>query len=266
MVHQIDRETGEVVPVQNADPDVFVEMDRLDEEQILRSLQGGAIEEYVYSFSQGGQTVVGLSWTGARELARSLTGIQMEDPQITQDDDQITVLIAGRDVNRQTRLFAVAQQAKLEKRRNGESVTDKFALAKALSKAQRNAILALAPTAVIVATIKHFLEQGTTRSSGRGQSTARPAVNGRAATPALPAAQADRMTSEERDALQDLLVEAGQDVPDVCQKMGIQSLLDLTPAKAAQLRTRAHQLIAARKAERAVTSDDLPFANPEGTA
>ena len=52
-------------PVEHED---FVELDRRDEAQIVRELTGELVEEYAYSFYQGNQLVVGLSYAGVKPL------------------------------------------------------------------------------------------------------------------------------------------------------------------------------------------------------
>ena len=141
---------NELVPVRDAPSEVFVEFERADEDQIVATMQGAALEEYVYSFDQGGTTVTGLSWVGTREAARHQGGIHISEPKITETDETFTVMVSAHDRIRDVVVWGGASQAKVITFRNGGSKADPFAFQKALSKAQRNAMMAVLPTTVIV--------------------------------------------------------------------------------------------------------------------
>ncbi len=158
MPYQVDPRSGAVGPAPRDLPaEIFTDLDRLDDDQIVAELKGGVIEEYVYQFPVGGQQIVGLSWVGAREAARHYRGIHAGEPKIAQDDESFTIMVQMTDTMRDLSLWGAATVPKKMKTKNGE-VVDGFAFNKALSKAQRNALVAVLPTAVIVKTIQAFLD------------------------------------------------------------------------------------------------------------
>ena len=62
---------NELVPV--ADYEV---LDQVDDQAIVEMMTGQAIQDYVYSFKQGGKTVEGLTLAGINEAANRRGGIQ----------------------------------------------------------------------------------------------------------------------------------------------------------------------------------------------
>lgn len=124
----------------------FKAMEAKDEEQILTELKGGFLEEFVYSFPQGGKQVTGLSWAGVKEVARQVGGIVIEEMKIMESEDRKSyrVLARAKDLKTKNVIFGVAEQSKIFLGR-----PDSFALPKAVSKAQRNAIRALIPEVFI---------------------------------------------------------------------------------------------------------------------
>lgn len=134
-------------------------MDTRDENQILAELQGHYLTEFVYSFKAGGRDVIGLSWAGVKELAYRYGGIQVEECKIEEKADFWLVTCKAVDVQRKNSRFGVATQSKMMKRRDGSSEVDEFALQKATSKAQRNAIRALMPEIAVKQYIDQFLSE-----------------------------------------------------------------------------------------------------------
>src|SRR5690242_11164339 len=92
----IDAE-GRLGPARNLSPQVFLEFDRADDDQIMAEIRGGVVEEYVYEFQQGGQTVTGLSLAGVMAVAQSMGGITCGQPIWEKDDEVITCDIAATD-------------------------------------------------------------------------------------------------------------------------------------------------------------------------
>lgn len=152
--------------------DVFRAMDRADEELILDELQGRALEVMVYSFEQGGTLVTDLSYAGVSEAVRTLNDRGFARMRIAPDPlPQVEEF--SQDNNRYVRVRVYAedeatgagrwgtatepQRMKLKpqtaqrRRKMGEqipednTVYDKFAETKALSKASRNALKSLLP-------------------------------------------------------------------------------------------------------------------------
>lgn len=151
--------------------DVYRAMDRADEELILDELQGRALAVMVYSFNQGGQKITDLSYAGVSEAVRTINArgfgkIKVADSpplisEVREDGiDYYRVMAYAVDEATGAGRWGTAvepKQMKLKdrtaraKRDAGEQVTDdgrvwdKFALTKALNKAQRNAMRDLIP-------------------------------------------------------------------------------------------------------------------------
>lgn len=139
------------------DPDdAFRAMDRADELQILDELQGRALEVMVYSFTQQGKRLTDLSYAGVREVVRTLNtrgytairvGAQppLVDEIVENDESYYRVMVYAEDSRTGSGQWGTAVEPKHIQKRNGERPWDKFALTKALNKAQRNAMKALLP-------------------------------------------------------------------------------------------------------------------------
>lgn len=146
--------------------DVFRAMDALDELQILEALEGRPSEVMVYSFESGGKRQTGLSFAGVAEVVRTMnqervTAIEVasdvppivEDVQEEGDDGQVVTYVQAtvyaRDKVNGGGLWGTARQAKFQvfRDKSKKPRLDPFARAKALSKAQRNAMLPLTPVA-----------------------------------------------------------------------------------------------------------------------
>ena len=137
----------------------FSIMDRADEQQILDELQGHYLTEFVYSFRAGNKDVIGLSWAGVKELAYRYGGIQIESCTIEEKTDFWLVTCKALDIVKKNSRFGVATQSKTMKRKDGSVEIDDFALQKASSKAQRNAIRALMPEIAVKGYIDQFLKE-----------------------------------------------------------------------------------------------------------
>ncbi len=148
-----------------AEKSVYQEMNQRDEIQVLAELEGHYLTEFVYSFKAGGRDVIGLSWAGIKELAYRYGGIQVESCNIEDKGDFWLVTCKASDIKRSNSRFGVATQSKTMKRRDGSSEQDDFALQKATSKAQRNAIRALMPEIAV----KQYIDQFLTEKNGKAQ-------------------------------------------------------------------------------------------------
>ena len=142
----------------------FREMDARDEEQILLALKGTFLKEFVYKFPMGGRTVTGISWSGIKEIAYRLEGIDTEIENQSETDEAFTFIVKATNKNINSSRLGVGVQTKLMKR-GGKNVTDPFAIQKALSKAQRNAIRGVIPEATIKTYIEMFSNEGRTDES-----------------------------------------------------------------------------------------------------
>ncbi len=138
--------------------DTFLQFEHRDEDQIMREIQGGMLEEFVYSFKESGRTVTGLSWAGVKECARRMGGIEVLDADISESVKEFRVICRARDQKTKAVMLGVSAQSKMIETKSGRRYEDKFALQKAVSKAQRNAIRCLIPEA--------FVKQMITRLAG----------------------------------------------------------------------------------------------------
>ena len=137
----------------------FALMERRDEQQIIAELQGHYLEEFVYSFEQGGRRIIGLSWAGVKECAYRLGGISVESCEVLELEDAWRVLAKAVNKADGSIRWGACQQPKTIKYRSGGEAPDEFALQKAVSKAQRNAIRALLPEVFIKTFIDRYLEE-----------------------------------------------------------------------------------------------------------
>lgn len=150
-------EDGALVPApRNLPTQLFETFDRADDEQIIAELQGGVIEEYAYQFKSGDQTVTGLSLAGVMAVAQNMGGITCGQPVWVITDDEITCDISATDHGRGLTVWGTATEMREMQTRNGPK-PDKFARAKALSKAQRNAIRKVIPETVATRMLKQYL-------------------------------------------------------------------------------------------------------------
>jgi len=138
-------------------------LDQLDEQQIVAELQGALLDQYVYSFESGGRKVVGLSWAGVKAVAAKLGPIACDLLELRDTGDTYLVVVKATAPDGTTRIGA-AEQPKTQQTKRGEQ-PDPFALPKAVSKAQRNAIRALLPETLITEMVRVYLEQQPTTAS-----------------------------------------------------------------------------------------------------
>lgn len=146
--------------------DEFRAMDVLDEAQILDALQGRPSQVMVYHFDSGGKKQTGLSYAGVAECVRTMnvegfTKIRIapepppiiEEVQETNEQGELVTFIQAtvyaEDERNGGGQWGTARQPKFQtyRDRNRKPTLDPFAVAKALSKAQRNALLPLVPVA-----------------------------------------------------------------------------------------------------------------------
>lgn len=125
-------------------------MDRYDEDEMLAELEGKYLKGMVYQFEQtlpngSKQTVTGLSYTGIKEAAHKFAmatkqPIDILEEILTEDQSHYTLKVKARHPTVGSR-WGVAKQTK----HFDSGATDKFALQKVYSKAQRNAMRQILP-------------------------------------------------------------------------------------------------------------------------
>jgi hypothetical protein len=158
-------------PIETENPqEVFSAMDKRDEVQIVESLKGNYLDEYVFEFCRrhrapnGGRpdcgctdTVTSLSLVGILEASRAYGGIQipLSKVVIQQSEDSVQVLVEAFDSKTGSSRVGVASQSKTQRLKSGAVIADEFYLQKAIAKAQRNSLRQLLP----VSLIKSWIEQ-----------------------------------------------------------------------------------------------------------
>lgn len=131
--------------------DVFRAMDRADELLILDEIQGRALEVFVYDFGKGKQRKVDLSVAGVKEAVRLLNerggaGIRVANtaPLVEEfqegDESYYRVMVYAEDTRGKSGYWGTAVEPKHMKLQSGATAWDRFALTKALNKAERNAL------------------------------------------------------------------------------------------------------------------------------
>jgi len=138
----------------------FELMERRDEGQIEKAILGEYLEEFIYDFTtRDGHRVTGLSWVGVKEIAARMGHIRCDEkPEIRDQGDSWLVIVKAEDRLRDSSRWGVTTQSKTMRLKSGNIVDDAFAIQKAMSKAQRNAIRQLIPEKWIQQLIDRFLK------------------------------------------------------------------------------------------------------------
>ena len=140
----------EMVPV-TAEYEV---VDQVDDQAIVELMTGQTIQNYVYSFKQGGRVVEGLTLAGINEAANRRGGIQVEEMKYEELEHSWIATVKAVDTITGSSRWGAYEQPKM----NG-SRTDPFAFTKAVHKAQRNAIKQLLPVPVIREVLNFYLNR-----------------------------------------------------------------------------------------------------------
>lgn len=155
-------------------------MDLADEVQIIDELEGKLtpedIETFVYSFpdKQTGRTITGLSWRGVKATwwafnKEKFTDMTITDQvRITQGDGHVDVAVYAFDKKRGIGAWGMARGYDKMSTKSGE-VVDKFASAKAMSKAQRNALSHLFPSKLVAKMIAQWIKKGNVKTLDSGE-------------------------------------------------------------------------------------------------
>lgn len=147
-----------------------------DDEAIEAELMGKAMEHYVYSFSQQGKKVTGMTVAGVNEMSRQLTKKKDSGIKIRIIPDSIkiergveengeagisVILIAENMLSGETAIGAKFEP--FQKKGSKGKYENTFALEKAVSKAERNAKRKLIPEKVAIEMIKKFVKDGSVK-------------------------------------------------------------------------------------------------------
>ena len=145
-----EEKKDEIVPV-TAEYEV---VDQVDDQAIVELMTGQTIQDYVYSFKQGGRVVEGLTLAGINEAANRRGGIQVEEVKYEELDHSWIATAKAVDTITGSSRYGAYEQSKM----NG-SRPDPFAFTKAIHKAQRNAIKQLIPVPVIRDVLNFYLHR-----------------------------------------------------------------------------------------------------------
>lgn len=166
--------------------EAYTILDRLDEKMIGSELAGlveYGSQELIYSFKIDGREVTGLSWPGAKSLARWMAErghpLDAVEKEVTQDEEEWYADVKIIDKVTGLGLWGTSKAKKMKeihivdenrswvKNTDGTWKTvekpDEFARTIALNKAQRNAILSHVPDKMIAQFIKQAIEEGKVR-------------------------------------------------------------------------------------------------------
>ena len=139
----------------------YAVVDQVDDQAIVELMTGQTIQDYVYSFKQGGRTVEGLTLAGINEAANRRGGIQVEEVKYEELENSWIATAKAVDTITGSSRYGAYEQPKTAGNR-----PDPFAFTKAIHKAQRNAIKQLIPVPVIREVLNFYLH----RKAGSGNS------------------------------------------------------------------------------------------------
>lgn len=166
-LNPVNTQKNQEVEINLLEEDVYKLMDLRDEEQIVATLEGRYLDEFVYEFEQGGRKIIGLSWLGIQEAARELKSIKLPIEKVIrkEDEKQVEFMVEAIDEATKSSRIGIASQPKKIVLKDGRVIDDPFAMQKALSKAQRNAIRPLIPQTVL----KAWIEQHRNRKNNKAE-------------------------------------------------------------------------------------------------
>lgn len=159
------------------EPNVFLAFDRLDDDQIVAEMKGAALQEYVYEFTEGGQTVRGLSKTGTDDAARIMAvkygeALREIDCWLEREDEEAAYFKAKvaryhiKDDGTAIEMDSSIGHKRQSKRvvlKSGGSKANPFWYEQGGQKALRNAKLKLMPETIKRLIIEAYVEQGRVR-------------------------------------------------------------------------------------------------------
>jgi hypothetical protein len=163
---------GGMVPYDGDVPaEAITAIDKYDEDSIVRSMTSGvAAEEYIYRYTiqtaRGSSEIIGISSTGADQLANLMGNLEvLNDVRLDKDSDSdyIYAMLRIRNLERNTTLLGVGRACKYMVGRGNEPQRDRLdehAFVKSISKAQRNGILHHASADVVAAIIAKWAKEG----------------------------------------------------------------------------------------------------------
>jgi len=171
MSNNKNQEIAEITP--------FLLMDKEDEKQIIAEMRGEILKTYVYSYTDKGRKVTGLSKAGidaaVKEAGAHGEAMRILDKQVYRDEDCYEVIVtagrfvvdksgSGKEILLDTTLGAKRQMKKYP---NGK--INPFAFEQAVVKAERNAKRKLLPEKLISELIKEYIKKGKSEELKKGE-------------------------------------------------------------------------------------------------
>lgn len=133
-----------------------------DDTQILAEMKGEfkdeVLKQLFYSFKSGGRTVTGLSYKGVKQIALRQGHIKVKELELKETEKAWIATCKARDKAKDLEVYGAAIQPKEITLRDGGKIPDIFAMPKAVSKAQRNALRGLISEVVITEAYKRWVE------------------------------------------------------------------------------------------------------------
>ncbi|MEM3018105.1 MAG: hypothetical protein QXO25_04430 [Candidatus Bathyarchaeia archaeon] len=155
------------------EPGQFEELEKLDDQLIVQGLEGVvSVQDLFYVISQGDYQIVGISTDGVREIARQYAekkGYIFRIKELTTSEDEEYYYVRCKvEVDYPSgghmEGWGSKRQQKHEFRKDGSNPIDRYAFEKAISKAQRNALLSVIPKTFIEMAYKEWRENRTPES------------------------------------------------------------------------------------------------------
>ena len=150
-------ESGKMFPIRERSvPEEVYLVEKRDEEQILKSMRGEIVKDWVYQFTQNGRQITALSYAGVKEAIRQRGNISWYPCECCHrpvhydiDESEIRVQVTAWDVERNMKfLGAASSNRKLP-----------FAWVIAVNKAERNALRKFLPEKQIALLIDEWLRK-----------------------------------------------------------------------------------------------------------
>lgn len=161
-IQEVSVEIDRFAPKTESD---FERLDMLDEKQIVDELKGRLMDKYFYEFEQWDsdigrkRTVVGISYAGTKAIALLKGNIETVDIHAEVTENEYVCHVVIKDTARNISLPGGASQSKMMRLKDGSLVPDRFAYAKVISKATRNALRSLIPEELIKELYVEYKEQ-----------------------------------------------------------------------------------------------------------
>jgi len=131
------------------------EFEKRDEEQIIATMRGEIVRNWVYSFTYQGRMVTNLSYAGVKEAIRRRGNVDIFPCQccskpvhIEETEEELRALIRVWDLNNNVKVLGAGSAKKKEP----------FAWVLAVNKAERNAFRKLLPEKQIALLIEQWLK------------------------------------------------------------------------------------------------------------